>query len=223
MNALRFTRFAAALVVALSVTAAHAITIDWVTVGDPGNAGQTLSYGGTNMTFGAVADSFRIMKYEFTNQQYVEFLNAVDPDGTNPDSIYSGSMGSNARGGISNTGTTAGSKYASRTNMASKPVNYVSWFDAARVSNWLQAGGTTYGTSLSGSAAINSGAYTLNGATTGNARAVNPGATFYIPTEDQWYKAAYYKGSGTNATRAAARTRATGSTRRKSPVPPRRR
>jgi formylglycine-generating enzyme required for sulfatase activity len=28
---------------------------------------------------------------------------------------------------------------------------------------------------------------------------VNPGATFYIPTEDQWYKAAYYKGSGTNA------------------------
>jgi formylglycine-generating enzyme required for sulfatase activity len=28
---------------------------------------------------------------------------------------------------------------------------------------------------------------------------VNPGATFYVPTEDQWYKAAYYKGSGTNA------------------------
>ncbi|MFZ4734106.1 MAG: formylglycine-generating enzyme family protein, partial [Pirellulales bacterium] len=33
----------------------------------------------------------------------------------------------------------------------------------------------------------------------GTAPAVNPGATFYIPTEDQWYKAAYYKGSGTNA------------------------
>jgi formylglycine-generating enzyme required for sulfatase activity len=28
---------------------------------------------------------------------------------------------------------------------------------------------------------------------------VNPGATFYIPTEDQWYKAAYYQGGGTNA------------------------
>jgi len=28
---------------------------------------------------------------------------------------------------------------------------------------------------------------------------VNPGATFYIPTENQWYKAAYYKGGGTTA------------------------
>jgi hypothetical protein len=29
--------------------------------------------------------------------------------------------------------------------------------------------------------------------------AVNAGAKFYIPTEDQWYKAAYYKGGGINA------------------------
>jgi formylglycine-generating enzyme required for sulfatase activity len=192
MNALRFTRFAAALVFALSVTAAHAQSIDWVTVGDPGNVADTTGYG-------AVAASFRIMKYEFTNQQYVAFLNAVDPNGTNPNEIYNTNMGSDAHGGISNTGTTAGSKYASKTNMADKPVNYVSWFDAARVSNWLQAGGTTYGTSLSGSTAINSGAYTLNGATSGTAPAVNPGATFYIPTENQWYKAAYYKGGSTNA------------------------
>ena len=28
---------------------------------------------------------------------------------------------------------------------------------------------------------------------------MNPGATFYVPTEDQWYKAAYYKGGSTNA------------------------
>jgi sulfatase modifying factor 1 len=28
---------------------------------------------------------------------------------------------------------------------------------------------------------------------------VNAGAQFFIPTLDQWYKAAYYKGSGTNA------------------------
>jgi formylglycine-generating enzyme required for sulfatase activity len=28
---------------------------------------------------------------------------------------------------------------------------------------------------------------------------VNSGATFYIPTENQWYKAAYYKGGGTSA------------------------
>jgi formylglycine-generating enzyme required for sulfatase activity len=193
MNALRFTRLAAALVVALSVTAAHAVTIDWVTVGDPGNANDTTGYG-------AVADSFRIMKHEWTNAQYVAFLNAVDPDGTNPDSIYSGAMGVDARGGISFTaGNTVGMKYAARTNMADKPVNYVSWLDAARVANWLEAGGIAYGSSTSGSAAINNGAYTLNGVTSGTAPAKNAGAHYWVPMESEWYKAAYYKGSGTNA------------------------
>ena len=43
-------------------------------------------------------------------------------------------------------------------------------------------------------------AYTLvNGQTTGTAPAVNPGATFYVPTENQWYKAAYYEGGSTSA------------------------
>jgi formylglycine-generating enzyme required for sulfatase activity len=117
----------------------------------------------------------------------------VDQNGTNPYSVYNANMGSNARGGISFTsGAASGSKYAVRSNMGDKPVNFVSWFDAARVSNWYQNGATS-------SSSTETGAYTLNGATTGNAPAVNPGATFYIPTEDQWYKAAYYQGGGTNA------------------------
>jgi formylglycine-generating enzyme required for sulfatase activity len=76
--------------------------------------------------------------------------------------------------------------------MGDKPVNYVSWFDAARVSNWLMNGGTT-------SSSTETGAYTLNGGTSGNAPAVNLGAAFSIPTEDQWYKASYYRGGSTNA------------------------
>ena len=76
--------------------------------------------------------------------------------------------------------------------MGDKPVNFVSWFDAARVSNWLMNGGTS-------SSSTETGAYTLNGGTSGNAPAVNVGAAFYIPTENQWYKAAYYKGGSTNA------------------------
>ena len=103
-------------------------------------------------------------------------------------------MGSDARGGISFTsGAASGSKYAIRTDMGDKPVNYVSWFDAARVSNWLMNGGTS-------SSSTETGAYTLiGGQTSGTAPAVNSGATVYIPTEDQWYKAAYYKGGSTNA------------------------
>jgi hypothetical protein len=116
----------------------------------------------------------------------------VDPNGTNPNSIYTDSMGSDARGGISFTsGNTAGSKYAARTNMGDKPVNFVSWWDAARVANWLHNG--------QGSGSTETGAYTLNNATFGETPAVNAGANFYIPTQDQWYKAACYKGGSTNA------------------------
>jgi formylglycine-generating enzyme len=165
---------------------ASAEAIQWVTVGDPGNDADTTFYGD-------VTTSFQIMKYEFTNQQYTDFLNSVDAGGINPNSVYNVDMGNDIRGGISFTsGAASGSKYAVKSNMGDKPVNYVSWFDAARVSNWLMNGAT----SLSDT---ETGAYTLNNATTGNAPAVNFGATFYIPTEDQWYKAAYYKGGGTTA------------------------
>jgi len=166
---------------------AAAVTIDWVTVGDPGNAADDTGYG-------AVSEAFRIMEFEWTNSQYVEFLNAVDPDGTNPQGIYNSSMGSNARGGISFTsGSPAGSKYAARSNMGSKPVNYVSWFDAARVANWLHNGGLTYGaTDSTASGPQNIGAYAVGTATSGVAPGRSLDALYYVPTENQWYKAAYY-------------------------------
>jgi formylglycine-generating enzyme required for sulfatase activity len=180
-----FSVSVAALLTSLAVSAHAAPVIDWVTVGDPGNAADTDPAG-----YGAVATSFQIMKYEFTNQQYTDFLNSVAA--TDTYALYNASMGSNARGGITQSGASGSYTYATKTNMGDKPVNYVSWFDAARVSNWLMNGGTS-------SSSTETGAYTLSGSTSGNAPAVNPGATFYVPTEDQWYKAAYYKGGNTNA------------------------
>ena len=165
----------------------HAVTIDWVPVGNPGNTADTT---GLPNPAGSVADAFRIMKFEFTNQQYTDFLNSIAA--TDTYSLYNASMGSNARGGITRSGASGSYTYATRTNMGDKPVNFVSWFDAARVSNWLMNGGTS-------SSSTETGAYTLNGGTSGNAPAVNVGAAFYIPTENQWYKAAYYKGGSTNA------------------------
>lgn len=174
----------------LCITPVHAapITIDWVTVGDPGNTADTT---GSPNPAGAVADSFQIMKYEFTNQQYTDFLNSVAA--TDTYSLYNTNMGSNARGGITRSGSPGTYSYSVKANMGDKPVNYVSWFDAARVANWLMNGGTS-------SLSTETGAYTLvGGQTSGTAPARNSGATFYIPTEDQWYKAAYYKGGSTNA------------------------
>ena len=171
----------------LGVQSAHAVTLDMVTVGDPGNAADTTGFPNPA---GAVADAFQIMKYEWTNSQYKDFLNSVAA--TDTYSLYNASMGSDARGGITQSGTSGAYTYAVKTNMGDKPVNYVSWFDAARVSNWLMNGGTS-------SSSTETGAYTLSGSTSGDAPAVNSGATFYVPTADQWYKAAYYKGGSTNA------------------------
>ena len=173
----------AALLSSLAVSTHAQVTLDMVTVGDPGNTAD-------DTTYGAVATSFQIMKYEWTNSQYTDFLNSVAA--TDTYSLYNASMGSNARGGITQSGSSGSYTYAVKTDMGDKPVNYVDWFAAARVSNWLMNGGTS-------SSSTETGAYTLSGSTSGNAPAVNSNATFYVPTEDQWYKAAYYKGGSTNA------------------------
>ena len=172
----------AALLGSLAVSA-RAVTLDMVTVGDPGNTAD-------DTTYGAVATSFQIMKYEWTNSQYTDFLNSVAA--TDTYSLSNADMGINARSGITQSGSSGSYTYAVKTDMGDKPVNYVDWFAAARVSNWLMNGGTS-------SSSTETGAYTLSGSTSGNAPAVNSNATFYVPTEDQWYKAAYYKGGSTNA------------------------
>jgi formylglycine-generating enzyme required for sulfatase activity len=140
-----------------------------------------------------VSETFDIMKFEFTNQQYVQFLNTVDANGTNPNSIYNPLMDTDGRGGIRFTsGNSAGTKYAVKANYGNKPVVFVSWFDAARVANWLHNGATS-------TSSMETGAYNLNNETSGSAFALIAGAKFYIPSENQWYKAAYYKGGSTNA------------------------
>ncbi len=173
---------------------ADAVTIDWVTVGDPNNAADTTGYG-------AVADAYRIGKYEVTIQQYTDFLNAVAQ--SDPYSLYDPVMANNGNiAGISQSGTSGGFSYsvigplgttpAGASSPGNRPITFVSWFDAARFANWMQNG--------QGSGSTETGAYTLvGGQTSGTAPAKNPGAQYYIPTENEWYKAAYYKGGSTNA------------------------
>jgi formylglycine-generating enzyme len=166
------------------------ITIDTVRVGDVGNTADTVAHSMNPAGQGAVSYAYNIGKYEVTNSQYAAFLNAVDAGGANANGIYSTERGTNARGGITFTsGSDSGTKYTVRTNMGDKPVNYVSWYDAARFTNWLGNG--------QGTGSTETGAYTLSGNT--GTITKNAGATVYISSEDEWYKAAYYKGGSTNA------------------------
>ncbi|MEX2113193.1 MAG: SUMF1/EgtB/PvdO family nonheme iron enzyme [Pirellulales bacterium] len=165
---------------------ARAVTIPTVPVGNAGNAGQVQPQG----IFGAVAYDYRIATTEVTNTQYVEFLNAKAA--SDPLDLYSALMGTAARGGITRSGSGTIPDpyiYAVKTDMGNKPVNHVSWYDAVRFANWLHNG--------QGAGDTETGAYTLLGgtATPSNANSILriSGATWFLTSEDEWYKAAYHQ------------------------------
>ncbi len=166
-------------------TSQAVVTFDWATVGNRGNRPD---YTG----FGKVDYLYRISKHEVTNAQYVEFLNAVDSSGANSQSLYSPSMSlENSKGFVSNgginfdSGAPNGSKYQVKAGQGSHPVNHVSFLDAMRFANWLQNG--------QGSGSTESGAYVIGD---GASESRQPNATFFIPSESEWYKAAYHKNDG---------------------------
>jgi sulfatase modifying factor 1 len=160
--------------VSLVNSAAAVVSIDYVSVGNAGNAADSTGYG-------AVAYEYKIAKNETTIGQYAEFLNAKAK--SDPYALYSTSMTSSIINGISRSGSSGSYSYAVNPGSVNKPITYVSWFDAARFCNWMQNG--------QGSGSTETGAYTLNGAMSG-IYAVNPGAQTWIPSENEWYKAAYY-------------------------------
>jgi len=173
----------------LLVLPAHAeVTIDWVTVDDPGNAADDTGHG-------AVADVYRISKYEVTNAQYAEFLNAVAA--TDTYELYltmMGSVGSPDYGsGITRSGSSGSYTYSVITGREDIPVNYVSFYDALRFANWLHNGQPT---GAQDDTTTEDGAYTMITEDYQHNPPIvitrNTGATIFLPSEDEWYKAAYY-------------------------------
>lgn len=157
------------------------VTISFTPVSNPGNAADTTG-------FGAVGYSYSIGTYDVTNNQYIEFLNVKDQTGADPLGLYASGMGS-ANGGIRFTaGNPTGSKYAAIAGRGNWAVNYITWYDAVRFVNWLGNG--------QGNGDTESGAYTLLGGTPVPSNAVaitrNAGATIVLPSENEWYKGAYY-------------------------------
>ena len=187
-----FSLWSAALACLLAAPAG-AVSIDMVTVGNAGNAGDT-RVGANTFGFGAVAYDYQIGKYDVTIGQYTSFLNAVAA--TDTYSLYNSSMGTDGNmKGISQSGG-SGSYAYSVLGSANRPITHVSWWDSARFSNWMANGQPT---GAQTSTTTENGAYNVNGAISGNAvakNATNPNTsaapTFFIPTENEWYKAAYY-------------------------------
>jgi formylglycine-generating enzyme required for sulfatase activity len=162
--------------IALSTPAFAVVSIDYVSVGNAGNAADAA----TGSLYGSVGYAYNIGKNEVTISQYAEFLNNAAQTDTN--GLWNSNMGSDANiAGITRAGSSGSFSY-SVTGSGLRPITYVSWYDAARFTNWMHNG--------QGSGSTETGAYTL----TGNTGLIikNVGATVWLPSESEWYKAAYY-------------------------------
>ncbi len=169
------------------LSAAHALNMETVIVGNPGNAPDQNYFG--QGAFGAVATTNAIGKYEVTLNQYTEFLNAVAD--TDAYDLYNPQMGTDIYiSGIARANA-PGSYTYSVIGDGQQPVTLVSWFDAARFTNWLHNGQPNTG--IQTAATTEDGAYTLHGAVSGTGFSRNVGSQYWIPSESEWYKAAYYQ------------------------------
>jgi formylglycine-generating enzyme required for sulfatase activity len=149
----------------------------FVTVGDAGNVADPAT------GLGSVSYPYQINFLLVTNDDYCMFLNSVAR--TDSRALYDTRMNSgSSRDSIVRYGSQSTYSYISKNLFGNKPVVYVSWLDAARYCNWLHNGATD-------TSDTESGAYTL-GAGIVSAVPKNAGAKYWIPTEDEWYKAAYY-------------------------------
>jgi formylglycine-generating enzyme required for sulfatase activity len=138
---------------------------------------------------GAVSYPFRIGKYEINNNQYAAFLNAMAAD--DPHGLYSTNMSFNVHGGIERSGAPGEYSYKVKPGLEHRPVVWVDFRDALRFCNWLHNGqpaGPQDGSTTE------DGAYSLTAETlAANTIARNPQARFWLPSDDEWYKAAYHQ------------------------------
>ncbi len=179
MNCFRTRTLELVLAAAALSLPLQAVVIDYVPVGNPANPADPAT------GYGAVPYSYQMGTYEVTNSQYAEFLNAVAK--TDTYGLYNANMSTAVRGGIVRSGLAGSYVYTVKANMEDKPVNYTNAYDAARFANWLHHAQPT---GLQTTATTEGGAYSLTGNTGSIVR--NSSATVWIPTENEWYKAAYY-------------------------------
>jgi formylglycine-generating enzyme required for sulfatase activity len=168
--------------VLLLSAAPGAAVIDWVVIDSPGNPPDATPIG----SFGSVDYEYSISRFETTNAEYVSFLNAKAA--SDPLGLFDPSMESATHGGIVRTGTDGSYSYAAKAGFEEEAVNYVTFYDAARFANWIHNG--------EGDGDTEAGAYSLIGGTETPSNGLSiersVGASVALPTQDEWFKAAYY-------------------------------
>ncbi|MFC1676778.1 formylglycine-generating enzyme family protein [Planctomycetota bacterium] len=144
--------------------ASAVIDIEFVTIGNAGNAADSTG-------FGAVGYDYYIGKYEISNDQWDQFTAAAGAPTGNPASAYD-----------------QGSYYSYKGDQI--PTDSVSWYEALQFANYLTSGDKSQGVYQFSGNNSNPGDFVgIDRA----AAEVSYGVIYFLPSEDEWYKAAYYK------------------------------
>ncbi len=169
--------------------------IEFITIGKPNNppyAGNDPEYPGFNAGRGSVSYEYRIGRYEITTAQWMEFVNTFSTQG---DEYFFFAQ-------PSSWGATHDFSYAgpgrrwrldeTRPDPAMSPVLGIDWRTAARFVNWLNNGKSSDPATLD-YGAYDASTFTDNPDGTFNDQvAHSPGARFWIPSLDEWLKAAHF-------------------------------
>ena len=148
-------------------TGSNQFNMEFVTIGNPGNAADTT---GAPKPAGAVGYEYGIGKFEVSEDMITKY---------------------NA-----NFGTANGLAITKDTRGVNKPATNVSWNEAARFVNWLntstgnQAAYKFTGSGVNDDIALWTAADTLDYEATNPYRSKR--ATYVLPSYNEWYKAAYY-------------------------------
>ncbi len=152
-----------------SATIVQDIDIDFVTIGNAGNTADTKVMNDGTTGYGAVGYEYRIGEYEITNEQWNAFIAAAGAPTGNPADAYDESA------------TYPGGQ---------QPTNNVSWYETLQFCNYLTSGDKSKGAYQFSGNNANPGDFL--GIDRAAAQATY-GNIYFLPTEDEWYKAAYYK------------------------------
>lgn len=131
--------------------------------------------------FGAVDYQFEIAKRQVTNAEYAEFLDAITVTSGQTTALYDPEMK------IKHIARSGRSSYSVTDSDADLAVTHVTWYNAVRYCNWLHNGKPK---GAAGLGTTESGAYTISGPRNVGPRSRK--ARFALPTDDEWFKAAYY-------------------------------
>lgn len=129
------------------------------------NAGNA----GDSTGYGAVSYNYSIGKYEITNSQWDAFVSAAGVPIGNPSDAYDRSA------------------YYTGAQL---PTNSVSWYESIQFCNYLTSGNKSEGAYLFSGDKADAGDFL---GIDRDSAVSTYGTVYVLPTQDEWYKAAYYK------------------------------